>query len=478
VFDDARGVQPGAYVRLRGVDIGQVEGVDFAVGGRPEVTMRIDDRFQVRREDSVRIVGGVLGFSPPYVEIIPGGRLNPPRGGLIVGESSPGAESLIVEADKLLKNLNELASNLNRVTTGLADVTADRRLRTSLLNTTRNFEQVTKSGVVIARNMESATARADRLIAGFQKASGSLDRTLRETEAMMAGFRGTARESQALMSDARGVVRDAGTLVKETTTAVESTGELVADTRSLLNNNRERLTSVLANLDAALKQLDGTLAEARSFIGDQGLREDFKQTAANLRTATETLKQITTDVRGLTGDSKVQEDLKATVSSLRDATTDAGRLFQRVREVLGGSGNAAKSIKQRLAEMQFDVSLLRSVEEDRTRLDFDATIPWSARTAYRVGFYDFGEGNKFNVQAAQKVRGNLWTRYGIHASTLGFGLDYGGARKPFSMDLYGVDRPRLDVRGGIALRPYLDLVLGFDNVLRRADPVLGLRYRK
>jgi hypothetical protein len=98
---------------------------------------------------------------------------------------------------------------------------------------------------------------------------------------------------------------------------------------------------------------------------------------------------------------------------------------------------------------------------------------------YRVGFFDFGEGNKINAQRGQRLRDNLWGRVGVHASTLGLGLDIGNRRHPaLSFDLFGIDRPRLDLRSSLPVAPYLDLTLGLDSVFRRADPIFGIRYRR
>jgi hypothetical protein len=100
-------------------------------------------------------------------------------------------------------------------------------------------------------------------------------------------------------------------------------------------------------------------------------------------------------------------------------------------------------------------------------------------TFYRLGLFDFGENTRFNAQAGQAVRPGIWTRYGIHASKLGVGLDIGRPeRPPFTLDLYGVDRPRVDLRGYIPVGGSLDVSLGLDNATRSPDPVFGLRYRR
>lgn len=488
-FTNAQGIQKGAYVRVRGVDVGQVEKISLGDGATAVLTLRVGEEYQVKPEDSIRIVGGMFGFSPPYVEITPGGRKGGPATAgpdILLGETGTNTDALLSESEELIRNVNGLAVKMTNLADNLNKVVGDPGIRTSLTRTAANFEKVSNSGVTIAKNMETATARADRLIAGFQDTAESLDRTLRRADTLLASFHSTANETKGLMTDARGLVNDtrevvkgSGQFLKSSNTLVENASGLVTDTRQVLTENREKFKGVLESLDASLKQLDKTLLEAQTLLADQDVRSDFRATAANIRDATANLRKITDDVRGLTSDPQVQEDLRVTLFNLREASEQAGDVFRRVKGVLGTGGQTAKSIGQRVSEAELRGTLTRTLVTDRTRLDFDATIPWSESTYYRLGFYDFGENNRFNVQAGNRMPRNTWLRYGIYASKLGFGFDVGDRQRPaFSADLFGVDHPQVDLRGNVPIAPNLDLTLGLDNVFRRADPIFGVRYRK
>jgi phospholipid/cholesterol/gamma-HCH transport system substrate-binding protein len=489
-FTDAQGIQEGAYVRVRGVDVGTVNEIHLGPNYEAVLTLRISDRYpRIRPEDSVRIVGGLFGFDPPRVEITPGGRRTPAvrtAEGAHPGEGGPTTDRLISEGDRLLQNLNRLAGNMDRLTRNLNEVAGDPQLRKDLNTTARNFARASQSGVVVARNLEGTSGRVDALIDSFESTSSRLDRTLRQADRLFTSFQGTASESRELvrdtrgvMSEARGVVRDTGELVRSTNETVKNAGGLVSETRLFVAQNREKLQEVVNSLGSALKQLDATLTEARTFIADPEIRADLKATAANVREATENLKNIGADVRSITGDPKVQEDLRASISNLRDLSEQAGGIFRRIEAVFGSSGKTAKSIGERISDAEVDAALVRGVTSNRTRLDLNATIPWTENTFYRLGFYDFGENNRFNAQMGQQFRPGLWARYGIYASKLGVGLDVGSRlRPPFSLDIYGLDQPRVDLRGNIPVAPYIDATVGLDNITRGANPVVGLRYRK
>ena len=488
-FPNAQGIQQGAFVRVRGVDMGTVEAVGLDPNGNAVITLRVSEKYRLKAQDAIRIVGGLFGFSPPYVEIIPNGRtaaITSPEPDVLTGEAGPSSDDVMAKSDQLIDNVNQLAERMNHLAENLDTMVSDPKLRQSFTRTASNFEKVSESGVKIAKNMERATDRAEGLITSLQSTSAQVNHTLKRGEAVMGSLQGTVAESRELMrdtrglvQDTRGVVKDMSGVVQKTGTVVENANGLVVETRGALSENRERLKSVLEHVDASLKQLEGTLAETRTFIGDPQLRADLKETAKNVREATEGLKKITDDVRVITGDQEVQQNLKQTLNRLNDVTQQASTLFKRVESVVGTGGKTAKSLGDRVSDAELRAELTRGITTNRTRIDFNATIPWSLNTFYRLGFYDFGESNKFNVQAGQQLRPGIWGRYGIHASKLGVGLDLGSRqRPPFTMDLYGVDRMSVDVRGYVPLRSGLDLTLGVNNLTNRADPVFGLRYSK
>lgn len=491
-FDDARGIQEGAPVRVRGVDVGQVREIHLGSRGKAEVTLRVSDEYKIRPDDLIQIVGGTLGFGQPYVDIQPAGRKEaavPGPDNTLPGEAGPKTETVISRSEELLTNLNGLVKKLNGVTEGFQKTMNDPKIRTAFYHTAQNFDKMSTSGVVITRNLEHTTAGADKLIAGFRSTAADLDHTLHRADALMKSFNGTASQTEGLMrdtramvqdtrgvvNDTRGVVSEANTLVKNTNSVVTKSGELIGDFRGAVAENREKLKEIFDGLNGSLKRLDNTLASAQSFLNDDKLRGDLKETATNVRSASENLQKLTGDLHSVTSDPKVQEDLKSTLANLRDASSEAAETFRRVRGLLGGKGNPADKLKG--TEIRTD--LTRGIESNHTRLDLDATVPWTETSFYRVGFWNLGDNLKLNAQAGRRLAPNTWGRLGVHASSLGLGLDFGSPTRPLvGLDLFGVNHPRFDARGYIPIGRSFDVTVGLDNVIKNPDPVFGLRYRR
>ena len=78
----------------------------------------------------------------------------------------------------------------------------------------------------------------------------------------------------------------------------------------------------------------------------------------------------------------------------------------------------------------------------------DARVPIGKRNLLDLGLFDLGEDTRLNLQAGSRMSDSLLVRYGIHASKLGVGLEYG--KYPYTglrMDLYDANHPRLDFKG-------------------------------
>jgi phospholipid/cholesterol/gamma-HCH transport system substrate-binding protein len=475
VAQNAQGIQAGAAVRVRGVDMGTVDRVGLGPNHRALLTLRISSDYIVQPDDDIRIIGGMMGFAPPHVEITPGGRDSPltvriDDEEVLVADSVADTERLMQEGERLMANLNDLTQRMMGLTDSLTAVVDDPALRQNFRQTAANLEQLTRSGIVLSQNLDRTLGQVDVLVRDFGQTSTEMRATMRQAGTTVERFGGAADDTRLLMQDARALIED-------TRGTVTGVGDVFVDVRGALGEGRVQVAQALEALSGSLRRLDATLDETQRFIADPQIRADLQATAQNVREATGTLRDIAQDVRGLTGDPEVQEDLRETISGLRDATEDAQFLLRRARDVVG-AGAAARSVGARLGDTEFDAVLSRTTRTNRTRIDFDATIPWTDESFFRLGFYDFSERNRFNVQYGQQIRPGTWLRYGVRASRLGVGLDLGGRRWPtLGIDVFGVDRPQVDVRTNVRLTPSLDLSIGLDNALRQPDPLFGVRYR-
>lgn len=485
-FLNAQGLQAGAPVRVRGVEMGSVEEIGLDGEQIPVARLKMSRAYRLRPGDRVKVVGSLLSLNPPYVEVTPGGGKAVDGPVVLEGDSGADPSQLTEQAGSLVKNLDGLVVKMTDLTESLTEIAGDRSMQNNLRSTAANFSRLSESGLRTARNLESATGGLGQLVDVYARTGRRLEKAAGEASGAMSTFRSTGvqatelmKDSRAMMQEARQVVGGSGELVASTRQAVEKMSDLLTDTRGLLFKEAQpRLVSVLDRLDASLKQLEGALTDTRNLIGDTQLQADLKATAANLRSASANLDRIGADVRSLTGDPKIQEDLRASIGSLRDLTARADRVLERAGQVLGTGGRAARSLGSRLARTSLSVDVLQGFNGG-ARLDLAATLPWTESGFYRAGLRSVGEGNRLTLQAGRRLNPALAARYGFYASRLGLGLDAGKpGRASISLDLYGLHNPRADARLNLPLRSGLDLTLGADRLLGNPNPIVGLRYRR
>ncbi|MBI3910705.1 MAG: MCE family protein [Armatimonadetes bacterium] len=466
---DARGIDEDAEVLFQGVEVGRVARVRLLEDG-PRLLLRIDRRVRPDSNDRITIVSPLIGFAPPFVEITrqPGGEPvvgSPP---VYQGTAEPQLADLVPKVRQALDSLNDLTTRMADLTGSFDKLVGDPRLRRALLASAGNLERMSGNFVVASENFVRLTRRSPAILDEMNETVRAARRAAGQFERMVGQLQQVAHQATGALEQAEGAL-----------TEFRGAGQ---ETRGLVAENRERLRELMQGLRGSLEQLNGTLADTRALVGNPELRTNLERTSANVRDASDTLRKIVEDVRGITGDVKVQEDLRSAVTGLRAATEEAGSAFRRINEILGRSEQVARTARaglKRLGQAQIGAELVRGFHPAMNRLDVNAYIPWGRRDFIQLGLYDATESNKFNLQLGRPLGGDVALRYGLYASRLGFGLDFGRpGRRYTALNLYGLDNPLFDIRGYVPLSKELDLAIGVDRLFQRSTPVLGVRFRR
>ena len=467
---DARGIVADADVRMQGVVVGRVEQVGLDAAGEPLLTLRIDRDAVPDDNDQIRIVAPLISFTPPYVEMTrrPGGAPVVGTPPLFRGETEPQLADLIPQVQRTLANLNELTASMTGLTRNFERLAGDPRLRAGLIGAAQNLRRMSDHFVVASANFARLSARGDGIADDLAASVAAARRAASHFDEVMGELRGISDEIEKTVAIAR-----------DTLTEFRGTG---TEVRAAIADARTELRGVLDGVRTSLERLDGVLAETRSLVADPTLREDLRATAANVRETTATLSQIATDVRALTADEQLRAELRATLTGLRQATEEASAAFRRINELIGRGSQAARGVIQgfqRLGDAELGIDLTRGLSPGTNRLDINARVPWNERDWLVLGLHDATETNKFNLQLGRWIGSGWGVRYGLYASRLGIGLDLGTPFRPsVSLNLFGLDDPRWEVRGYVPLSPDLDVALGVDGLFRQNNPMIGVRLRR
>lgn len=250
-MNDAAGLTQGAMVKVAGIDIGRVEGLEID-HDEAIVSMAIEPSAAIRQDAIVRVrARSVLGEK--YVELVPGSRDAAllQDGGTLQSARTP------VEIDQLVNDLGPLVGAMD-----------PKVLERSLSVLTQALEDDPER---LARMLDDAEV----LLHNGAQASAELPGLVDETRATLRAVRGAADDARPIVARADRVVAqlEAGTrdlegtraevdgLIADTRVAVKDGGALVAR----LEDNGDQIERILDNVE----QIDKW--ELRRLLREEGI---------------------------------------------------------------------------------------------------------------------------------------------------------------------------------------------------------------
>jgi phospholipid/cholesterol/gamma-HCH transport system substrate-binding protein len=278
VFDSVAGLDDRSAVRVAGVRVGTVDGVDLAGDNRrARVRLRLDEPLGLTEGSFARIANvGLLGDK--YVELVPGPEGAPvlAEEAVIPGVTPPGfdeamarlnsvAEAIERVADPLAGGLSGTGGEtpLSRLIGNLEATSADIRLlveanREGLAATIHNFEVMSAA---LARDLPGLVARLDAVLA-------QVDTVVAENREELGE---SAENVAALTRDLEGAAADLATITDRLERGEGTLGKLLGSDQA-----HEELLATLDSVQSGVGQLSDTLGRV------QRLRLDLDMEGAYL----------------------------------------------------------------------------------------------------------------------------------------------------------------------------------------------------
>jgi virulence factor Mce-like protein len=257
VFRDSLGLTHGSPVRIAGVDVGHVSGVDPGPGGTAIVTAELDDEALPLHDDATAAVRPRTFLEGNYfIDLRPG---SPTARDLQDGQTIPVAQTAVpTSADQVLDTLDEPT-------------------RAEIKSSFDEFRDAIRGGVP----------------AKFNAAAPHLAPALRDTSLTLEGLAGTRR------NDLAGVIRSSARVARAIASAKPELDSLIGSLARVLgtlaDHDREvsaslsRLPRVLAVARPALSTLNSALPQARALI--DALRPALREAPPTLAVARPALEQ-------------------------------------------------------------------------------------------------------------------------------------------------------------------------------------------
>jgi phospholipid/cholesterol/gamma-HCH transport system substrate-binding protein len=247
------GVRQGDPVRVAGMEVGRVQGIELRPGVEWPVVFRIglDAQILITDAASARLTtDGLLGS--PYLELDPGpaGEAALPPGTPIVGVESASAADAMSGLGELSDRAGVALDEMTLLLQSLSTRTGPLLERFEMLLSDDNLASISESLTAMRDTMQEAGPRLTSLMT-------RLDDLAIELEAGVAGL-------PDLTADLQG---------------------LVGDLRTALGPDGERLASLLDSAGASVSSMEMNKGELEAMV------RDLRLATANLKTFTESIKE-------------------------------------------------------------------------------------------------------------------------------------------------------------------------------------------
>jgi len=266
-FDNAGGLKPGAEVAIAGINVGNVQELNFqpnenaedsdkpAVGVR--ATLRIDKAYagSLRVDNKFAIsTRGVLG--EPYIEIetLSSDTALLEEGAVVQGTQPPRLDVIVGKAADLLDTIQDLLTDPSMPTKDLLGNAASLlgHLDELVVDNRDNFDQTLE-------NTRMTTEEAAKFLAALNFAvedGKSVQQLLKDAQ-------GTASHARSITAKVDGKLSP---LLDDATVTVENAREISATTKRLLADNEQKLQDTVDNIAVSSQNIEAATGSANTLV--------------------------------------------------------------------------------------------------------------------------------------------------------------------------------------------------------------------
>jgi phospholipid/cholesterol/gamma-HCH transport system substrate-binding protein len=284
-FDNVAGLAPGSPVRLAGVEVGTVTGIEFA-GTQVDVTFEVRRTMQPRITDkSVATIGSVSLLGESAIDITPAGTGTPiPDYGYVPSGRAKGSLADVSEqASAGIEQLTGLLQDMRAGKGTFGKLMTDEQLYT-------NLREFTASAAAVTDAIRSGRGSLGRLINDPQTVN-ALNGSLKNLETLTSrinagqGSIGKLMNDNAFAESLSGATTNLRTLTDRLNRGEGTAGKLLTDATlfNRMNDLTGRINELMTKLNAGEGTMGQLLKDKQLYENMNGAVNDFRLLLAEIR---------------------------------------------------------------------------------------------------------------------------------------------------------------------------------------------------
>ncbi len=297
-FEDVQGLRRGSPVRMGGVDVGTIVGVDYGKDATDKnihvrMSVSIDEARRIRSDSEASIEGkGLLGDKMIVITVGTPSKPALPEGAAIPSHQAEDITQVMSKLSNITGQVEKVVNNLERTTSSFSDEKFQNDIHDSVASLAGILHAVDKGDGYVGKLLHdpAESQRLSQLMANLEQTSSELEHTAAGVNQILGRVQSGPGFAHEVVygEDGSKTIAKFGNVADELTTTLKGVREGNGIARSVIygDDSSQQVMGNLNQVSADLKQMVTDMKSGKGTLGallvDPSVYEDLKMMLGNV----------------------------------------------------------------------------------------------------------------------------------------------------------------------------------------------------